>query len=212
MLNVYLIRHGQTEWNADGNRYCGRTDIPLTAKGVMQAEAVGQQLANISLAAIYSSPLERAYRTAKIAGGDKTVICDRRLIEADFGAWEGKTREAFIREDPGLWKKWTEDPVDAKAGGTGETAGEIIRRVEDFFQEAFRRHDGKNIMVVGHNGINRIYLAWKLGMNVKDYRRIVQENSSVTLFSLDEAGELMLKLLNSRGIIDGPGEDLAGAS
>lgn len=212
MLNVYLIRHGQTEWNADGNRYCGRTDIPLTAKGVLQAEGVRQQLANVIFTAIYSSPLERAYRTAKIAGGDKTVTCDGRLIEADFGTWEGKTREAFIREDPGLWQRWTEDPIASKAGGTGETAGEVIRRVEDFFLEAFRRHNGKNIMVVGHNGINRIYLAWKLGMNVRDYRRIVQENSSVTLFSLDERGELTLKLLNSKGVIEGYDENPTGAS
>ncbi len=195
MLDVYLLRHGQTEWNADGNRYCGRTDVPLTAKGVLQAETVKQQLANVVFTAIYSSPLERACRTAKIASGDKTVICDHRLVEADFGAWEGKTKETFIREDPGLWKAWMEDPVIARAGGTGETAGEVIRRVDGFFLEAFRKHDGGNIMVVGHNGINRIYLAYKLGMNVKDYRRIVQENAAVTLFSLDETGELSLKLL-----------------
>lgn len=201
MLNVYLLRHGQTEWNADGNRYCGRTDIPLTQTGIQQAEMVRDQLANVFFDAIYSSPLRRAYETAKIAGGGRTVTCDYRLIEADFGKWEGKTKEQFIREDPGPWKSWQENPMSAKAGVTGETAADIIGRVDEFFGDVHAKHHGHNILVVGHNGINRIYLAYKLGMDVKHYRRIVQENSSITMFSLDEDGALTLKLLNSHGII-----------
>src|SRR5688500_12019612 len=99
MLNVYFLRHGQTAYNADNNRYCGRTDIPLTEKGIAQAELVQQQLKDISFDAVYSSPLQRAYRTAKIASGEKDVIKDDRLIEADFGGWEGKTKEEFIAEN-----------------------------------------------------------------------------------------------------------------
>lgn len=201
MLNVYLLRHGETEWNADGNRYCGRTDIPLTAKGILQAKAVQAQLTNVVLNAVYSSPLQRAHETAKIAGGNRTVICDYRLIEADFGIWEGKTKEEFTREDPALWQDWINDPLTSKAGRTGETAADIIRRVDDFFREMLLKHEGGSIMVVGHNGINRIYLAFKLGMNVKHYRRIVQENSSLTLLSISETGELTLKLLNSNGTL-----------
>ncbi len=56
MLKVYLLRHGQTAWNADNNRYCGRTDIPLTAKGIAQAEAVREQLQGIAFDGVYSSP------------------------------------------------------------------------------------------------------------------------------------------------------------
>lgn len=200
MLDVYLLRHGQTQWNADGNRYCGRTDIPLTATGMGQAEAVKEQLKSISFDTIYSSPLDRAYVTAQIAGGGKAVIKDRRLIEADFGRWEEKTREEFMREDPTLWEKWIEDPLSSRAGGTGETGSEIIQRVDEFFTEVANRPAVSNILVVGHNGINRLYLAWKLGMDVKHYRRIHQENSSITMFTLDEKGELTLKLLNSKGV------------
>ena len=200
MLNVYLLRHGQTEWNAAGNRYCGRTDIPLTETGISQAQVVRTQLGDVSFDAIYSSPLQRAYHTAQIAGGDREVIKDPRLIEADFGNWEGKTKEEFIEEDAGLWTNWSNDPATAKAGGTGETAQEIIMRVDDFFLSALRKHFPGNILVVGHNGVNRLYLAYKLSMELKHYRRIVQENSSVTLFTLDEKGELILKRLNSKGM------------
>lgn len=198
MLNVYFLRHGETAYNADNNRYCGRTDIPLTEKGLGQARLVGEQLKNISLDAVYSSPLERAFRTAQLAGGDRKVIADRRLIEADFGQWEGKTREEFIQEKGALWTDWNRDPLYTRAGGTGETAKEVIDRVDDFFRWAYTRHPSGHILVVAHNGVNRLYLAWKLGMEVRHYRRLVQENSSITLFSLDDSGELTLRLLNAR--------------
>lgn len=198
MLNVYLLRHGETKYNADGNRYCGRTDIELTEKGIGQANLVNSQLQGMVFDAVYASPLKRAFYTAEIASGTKTVKTDERLIEVDFGGWEGKTKEEFISENAVLWNNWMKDPATAKAGGTGESAAEVVQRVDDFYQEMLGKHPSGNILVVGHNGINRLYLAHKLGMPLKHYRRIVQENSSITLFSLDEKGELNLKLLNSK--------------
>ena len=199
MLNVYLLRHGETEWNADGNRYCGRTDIPLTEKGIAQAEFVHDQLKELDFDAVYSSPLQRALHTARIASGRNDVITDERLIEVNFGNWEGKTKEEFIAEDASLWNNWCNDPSQTKAGGTGETASEVVKRVNDFYESVLEKYPSGNILSVGHNGINRLYLSWKLGMNLKHYRRIVQGNSSITLFSLDEkTSELTLKLLNSR--------------
>lgn len=199
MLNVYLLRHGETQWNADGNRYCGRTDIPLTKKGISQAELVHDQLRHIDFDEVYSSPLERALRTAQIASGKDHVTTDERLIEFSFGNWEGKTKEEFIAEAPALWDSWCNDPGITKAGGTGETANEVVERVNDFFEFALKKYPSGNILVVGHNGINRFYLASKLSMQLKNYRRLVQQNSSITMFSLDPLnGELSLKLLNSR--------------
>ncbi|SDL85447.1 alpha-ribazole phosphatase [Pedobacter sp. ok626] len=198
MLNVYLLRHGETQYNADGNRYCGRTDIALTEKGVGQANSVNSQLKGMSFDAVYASPLKRALFTAEIASGIKAVKTDSRLIEVDFGDWEGKTKEEFIAENASLWSTWMEDPAIAKAGGTGESASDVVARVDDFYQEMMLKHPSGNILVVGHNGINRLYLAFKLGMPLKNYRRIVQENSAITLFSLDENGELNLKFLNSK--------------
>ncbi|MDB5261018.1 MAG: histidine phosphatase family protein [Adhaeribacter sp.] len=198
MLNIYLLRHGQTAWNADGNRYCGRTDLPLTETGLTQAHAAAAQLKNITFDAVYSSPLERAYRTAQIACGGQAVKKDERLIEADFGRWEGKPKEIFIPENEQIWQNWCEDPEQTKAGETGESAGEVIKRVNDFYLSLQAQHTGGNILVVAHNGVNRLYLAYKLGMPVKNYRKLVIDNSSVTLFQLDAAGELSLVHLNSK--------------
>jgi broad specificity phosphatase PhoE len=115
MLNIYLIRHGETAWNADNNRYCGRTDIPLTEKGLKQAETLRQQLVSVKWDGVFSSPLQRAHTTAQIASGT-TVVKDDRLIEADFGMWEGKTKEEFMAENAQLWTNWMNDPANNRAG------------------------------------------------------------------------------------------------
>jgi len=197
MLKVYLLRHGETSYNADGNRYCGRTDIHLTEKGVQQANLVNEQIRNIHFDAVYSSPLIRARRTAEIASGSQEVIIDNRLIEVDFGNWEGKTKEEFIEENAELWYSWMNNPAVAQAGGSGESGAEVVERVDHFYQEMLQRHSSGKILVVGHNGINRLYMAHKLGMPLKNYRRIVQENSSITMFELNQDGNFTLEKLNA---------------
>ena len=197
MLKIFLLRHGETAYNADNNRYCGRTDLPLTEKGIKQAKEVKRQLEGIEFAAVYSSPLQRAFTTANIASG-KEAVKDERLIEADFGEWEGKTKEEFIAENESLWLDWMKNPAIYRAGGTGESGAEIVARVDDFFQSLLQDYSEGNIMVVAHNGINRLYMAHKLGMPLRNYRQLVQQNSSITCFTLDTNGILTLELLNSK--------------
>jgi len=198
MLTIYLMRHGQTQWNAEGDRYCGRTDIPLTQKGIEQAQDVARQLAGFRFEAIYSSPLERAWHTAQIAGGGKEVIKDDRLLETDFGGWEGITKKESIERFPEQAANWERDPANNRAGGTGETAQEIVARADDFFRSIRQKYTDGNVLVVAHNGLNRFYLTYKLGMPLKNYHQIIQENSTVTLFTLDKEGVLVLYRMNSR--------------
>lgn len=199
MINVYLLRHGQTAWNADGNRYCGRTDIALTDKGLQQAALVKDQLQHITFDRVYASPLQRAYKTAEIAGGGREVVIEPRLIEADFGNWESKTQEVFYQEDPAAWDNWMNDPATARAGATGETGLEVVQRVDAFFNDCIASYPhNANLLVVAHNGVNRLFLAYKLGMPLRNYRKLVLENSVVSLFQLDNAGELTLVHLNSK--------------
>lgn len=158
MISIILLRHGQTAWNADNNRYCGRTDIPLTDLGLQQAGEVRKQLQGIQFDGVYASPLQRATVTAELATGCP-VIKDQRLIEADFGSWEKKTKEEFIAENAALWKDWMNDPGHSRAGGTGETGMEIVTRVDEFFTELVSRNKSGNFLVAAHNGVNRLYLA-----------------------------------------------------
>lgn len=198
MLKVFLLRHGETQYNADGNKYCGLTDISLTDLGFHQASLVNSQLKGIEFDAVYSSPLKRARLTAELATA-KEVLTDSRLIEMDFGLWEGKTKEQFIPENEQLWNNWLTNPALTQAGDTGENANQVIQRMDDFFHEMILRHPSGKIVVVAHNGVNRLYLAHKLGMPLANYRRLAIENSCLCEFSLSDDGELTLHKLNSRG-------------
>lgn len=198
MLTVYLLRHGETAWNADGNRYCGATDIGLTQKGWQQAQQAATALTGLSFDAVYSSPLQRAFQTAQLVSGNREVIADQRLTEASFGQWEGKTKEEFIAQNADLWHDWCERPDNTRAGGTGETARQVVDRVDDFFQQMQKKHFDGTILVVAHNAVNRFYMTWKLGMPLKNYRKIVQENSAITRFNLDADNEFSLLSLNCR--------------
>ncbi len=197
MLNIYLIRHGETAWNADNNRYCGRTDIPLTEKGLKQAEILRRQLGSVKWDGAFSSPLQRAFTTAQIASG-ATVIKDDRLIEADFGLWEGKTKEEFMAENAQLWTSWMNDPANSRAGGTGETGAEIVQRVNDFFQQLQQQYSAGNFLVAAHNGVNRLFLSHKLGMPLGNYRRFFMENATASMFTLEPDGTFVLRHLNSK--------------
>ncbi len=196
MVTIILLRHGETAYNANGNRYCGRTDIALTGKGVDQAKRMQQLLEGHNFEGVFCSPLIRARQTAEIASGAVHELqVDNRLIEIDFGQWEGKCSPDFIAEDPQAWENWLQSPEDYAAGRVGETGRQVIDRVKSFYDDILERYDGKTVLIVGHNGINRLFLAYQLGMPLANYRRIVQENSALTLFTLDKvAGFNLLKL------------------
>lgn len=198
MITICLLRHGETAYNAEGNKYCGRTDIPLTDKGIEQARRMNNLLQDYDFDQIFCSPLLRARTTAEIASGTPTKVqTDDRLIEVDFGQWEGKRSEDFIAEDPDSWTNWLADPTQFRAGNTGERGDEIITRLDSFYTELLEKFDGQTILVVGHNGINRFFMAKQLGMPLKNYRRLVQENSALTLVTLDKHKGFNLLKLNA---------------
>ncbi|SEF99972.1 histidine phosphatase family protein [Sphingobacterium lactis] len=198
MITICLLRHGETAYNAEGNKYCGRTDIPLTDKGIEQARRMNNLLKDYDFDQIFCSPLLRARTTAEIASGTPTKVqTDDRLIEVDFGQWEGKRSEDFIAEDPDSWTNWLADPTQFRAGNTGERGDEIIARLDSFYTELLEKFDGQTILVVGHNGINRFFMAKQLGMPLKNYRRLVQENSALTLVTLDKHKGFNLLKLNA---------------
>lgn len=196
MLRICLLRHGQTSYNADGNKYCGRTDLGLTDLGVQQAEKMKGLLASRDFDAIFCSPLIRAQQTAEIASPDGQIVqTDPRLIEIDFGQWEGLRPEEFQLADAQDWNNWLDDPFHNRAGGTGESGAEVLERLNSFYDELFTKYDDKTVLVVGHNGINRFFMATKLGMPLRNYRMLVQENSALTELTLTaNSGFNLLKL------------------
>lgn len=196
MLNVYLLRHGETPWNVDNNRYCGTTDIGLTEKGLAQAYEVKDRMKDIPVTAVYSSPLQRAHITANIIA-NREAVADGRLHEVNFGSWEGKTREEFDEHDRRAWEVWIHDPTHSRAGGSGETGQEVVERMTGFFEGLRQQHAEGNVLIVAHNGANRLFACNKLEMPLRNYQRLWWENASITLFTLDERGIIQFRKMNA---------------
>jgi alpha-ribazole phosphatase/probable phosphoglycerate mutase len=90
------------------------------------------------------------------------------------------------------------DPAGNRAGGTGETGAEIVQRVDEFFQSLQRQYQSGNFLVAAHNGVNRLFLAYKLGMPLRNYRMFFMENATPSMFTLEPDGSFVLRHLNSK--------------
>lgn len=88
-MNIYVIRHGQTDYNLIG-KFQGQVDIPLNENGIMQAQKSAKELSKVKFDVVFSSPLKRALKTAQIVTTNEIKV-DKRIIERSFGLLEGKT-------------------------------------------------------------------------------------------------------------------------
>jgi broad specificity phosphatase PhoE len=122
MADLWLIRHGETEWSLSGG-HTGRTDIPLTDKGREQASALGRWLANRVFSLVLTSPLTRARETCQLAGFGGRVEVDPNLREWDYGRYEGLTTREIQQINP-RWSLWK----DGVPGG--ETADQVAARAD----------------------------------------------------------------------------------
>jgi broad specificity phosphatase PhoE len=146
---IYLCRHGDTAWSGE-RRLAGRTDLPLTEQGEQNARQLGERLKSIKFDRVLSSPLLRARRTAELAGFDQSAVIDPRLIEMNFGQYDGKTREEIIATRPG----WTY-LRDGCPGG--ETATDLGRRADSVLSDLLGRKE--TVLIFGHSVILRVLTA-----------------------------------------------------
>src|ERR1017187_6836796 len=129
MALFYFIRHGETEWNALG-RLCGRTDVPLSDAGRRQAQLLARRLKPLPVEALYTSPLQRALETARFVSNaiGREPVVDVRLVELNYGSWEGSTYEEINRANPEIYRAWQQDPGSIAPPG-GESSEQLIERV-----------------------------------------------------------------------------------
>src|SRR5436309_2540758 len=114
---VILVRHGETAWNRD-QRIQGHLDVPLSERGVRQAERLAAWLADEEFAAVYTSDLARARITAEILAGDRApVVPDPRFREADFGLFQGLTSAEIRVTYPEAYEKWRADAIRHRPPG-----------------------------------------------------------------------------------------------
>lgn len=154
-MTVYLVRHGETDWNREG-RYQGQRESHLTETGRAQAEALADALGAASIARVISSPLARCFDTAVPLASrlGVNVEVDSRLIEIAHGAWEGRLREEIERNDQQRMRDWRESPERVHFDG-GESLEDVLLRWQAFARSIDATYD---IAVVTHDVLVRLAL------------------------------------------------------
>lgn len=154
---VSLLRHGETEWSKSG-RHTGRTDIPLTPTGEAQAKELGTIIAPGAFSSVWVSPMQRARRTAVLAGlADFEVVDDLR--EWDYGELDGMTTEQIREEFPG-WTVW-EGPWRG-----GETGDDVAARADRVIERILAQPPAARVALVGHGHFSRVLGARWIGAPV----------------------------------------------
>ncbi len=195
MIKLYLIRHGETAWNKE-HRWQGWTDIELSEEGIKQAELLGERFKNFQIDEIYSSPLKRAYETARPAAekmGLEIVKMDN-FKEINFGYWEGKDSKELTAEYGEEFTKFMSDPENMPFPGDGSFAN-VEKRVMEGINKILEGKNGKSIAVVSHGGIVRIIIKALLGIEGEWFNKTWIDNTSISLIEIHKNYNL-LRVLN----------------
>ncbi|GAS93249.1 bifunctional RNase H/acid phosphatase [Mycolicibacterium canariasense] len=193
---LLLLRHGQTELSVH-RRYSGRGNPPLTELGRTQADAAARYVGEQGgVAAVISSPLQRAYETAaaaaKALGLDVTV--DDDLIETDFGAWEGLTFGEAAQRDPELHGRWLRDT--SVTPPEGESFDAVARRVRSAKDRIVAEHAGSTVLVVSHVTPIKTLLRLALDGNAGILYRLHLDLASLSVAEFYPDGLASVRLVN----------------
>jgi broad specificity phosphatase PhoE len=147
-MAIFLVRHGETEWSANG-RHTSRTDLPLTAAGRERAASLAGRLSAHSFSLVLCSPLRRARETCSLAGlGSAAVLCDD-LHEWDYGDYEGLTTPQIHERDPD-WSLWRDGcPSGESPAEVGERADRVLSLLRSAGGDAIAFAHGHVLRVVG---------------------------------------------------------------
>jgi len=177
MGDLILLRHGETEWSLAG-RHTGRTDIPLTARGEAAAAALAPMLAKRHIVAAFSSPAQRAARTAELAGLADAKP-DPDLWEWDYGGYEGLTTAQIQEQRPG-WSLWRDGVIPGDAEHPGETVEQVGERVDRVLARVAPLLADGDVALVAHGHVLRVLTARYLRLPPDDGRLFRLDTGTVS--------------------------------
>jgi probable phosphoglycerate mutase len=181
--NVVLVRHGETEWSRDG-RHTGRTDVPLTAEGRRQAQALAPPLRAWQFALVLSSPLQRALETCRLAGFGSNAQVRPELMEWDYGRYEGQTSRQIAAENPG-WSLWRDGGPDGEApAGVGRRADLVISEV---------RQVAGDVLIFAHGHVLRVLTARWLGEPPEGGRHYALQTATLSVLGYEHEDPVIIR-------------------
>ena len=193
---LILLRHGQTKLSVE-RRYSGRGDHVLTELGLEQAAKAAQRLSKVDdIAAIITSPLQRAVQTAQALGdaANLEVVTHQGLIETDFGTWEGLTFAEAARQDPEIHRRWLGDT--SVKPPEGESFDEVHARVRKARTEIIARYGGKTLVLVSHVTPIKTLLRQALDVGPQFLFRMHLDLTGVSIAEFYPDGHASVKLIN----------------
>lgn len=195
MTKLYLLRHGQSEWNVL-NKVQGQKNTALTEKGIEQAHKAAERLAKEKIDIIYSSDLKRACDTAKIVGKKLNLevkeLCGIR--EIGFGVWEGLDLDTIQRDHEIHYKCWRTEPHRLKLEG-GETLQIVQDRALKDVNKMVEENPGKNILIVSHGTAIKTLILGLLDIDISKYSKITIGNTGLSIIEFREFSPV-LQVLN----------------
>jgi broad specificity phosphatase PhoE len=191
-LNLYLVRHGETDFNREG-RGLGRWDVALTELGNAQAAAIGDWFGDRRVDRVYSSPLSRSLEAARAIAAPHgiEVIVEPALIELDVGSAEG-LHYAEMREQFGEFlREWAgpEGHLAAMPGG-GESVSDVAARLAPFL-DSIRQPGDEHIALVTHNFVVRVAVCLLLGLPASQFRSFSVDLASISEFRLGKESAVL---------------------
>ena len=185
MARWLLVRHGETEWNAE-RRIQGHRDIGLSSVGYRQAQLLASRLTDAHLEAVYSSDLSRAKDTADAiaAERDVKVLVRPDLRERDYGQWQGLTPDEISARDPEDYARWRAGDHQFCPPG-GESVSDVVTRVSRLAVELRERHPGEGtVLLAGHGGSLLCLLVVVLDLPIEARGRFTLANASLSALAV----------------------------
>ena len=175
MSEIVIVRHGETEWSRSG-QHTGTTDLPLTDAGEAQARTVVERIGGREFALVLSSPMQRARRTAELAGYGERAELDDDLRERNYGDYEGLTTKEIRKTVPG-WDVWRDEMVN------GETLDQVGARADRVIERALAA-DG-DTLVFAHSHLLRTLGARWIGLGPEGGGKLVLGTAAICVLGFE---------------------------
>jgi broad specificity phosphatase PhoE len=206
LTKILMVRHGHVE-GIKPERFRGRSELPLTHRGVSEAQAVARRIASAwRPVKIYTSPMQRCIETghaiAKACGVESQAIAE--LNDIYYGAWQSRSYEEIEKTEPQLFAAWFATPHMVRFPG-GESLQDMVARTADALRFVLNRHVEDTVVMVGHTSVNRALLVQLVDQPLSAYWRLAQAPCCINEIDVADGRVTVVRINETQHLDDLPG-------